>query len=163
MRKRVISTLALSAVAIIVASGLARADVIAHYECNVVGFASQEPLGDRPDHTFTTVEYSCVGLDGLFKGAVYTASNIQEWDGPKATILAGTGVHRIPGSRAVLQLTDGTASVVMKDGKPVGVATSGKGVAKFASGAFAALSGKTVKFTTTPVNPIRFTIEMTTD
>jgi hypothetical protein len=49
----------------------------------------------------------------------------------------------------------------MKDGKFVGNETSGKGIIKFASGPFAALSGKTIKFVTEPVNPIRFTVEFT--
>ena len=158
---RIISMLACLAVGAIATGSLARADTIARYECAVVGLPSPEPIGDRPDHNLLTVEYSCVGVDGLLKGAVYTASNTVEWDGPKGTFLVGTGIHRIPGGRAVMQMTEGTASVVMKDGKPVGNETSGKGIIKFASGTFAALSGKTVKFVTTPVNPIRFTVELT--
>jgi hypothetical protein len=140
---------------------VACADTIARYECAVVGFPSQEPIGDRADHTLSTVEYSCVGVDGLLKGAVYTASNTIEWDGPKGTFLIGGGVHRIPGGRAVTQMIEATASVVMKDGRAVGTETSGRGIIKFASGSFAALSGKTIKFVTKPVNPIRFTIEFT--
>lgn len=91
--------LACSMVGVIAAASLARADTIAHYECAVVGFPSPELVGDRPDHSLLTVEYSCVGVDGLLKGAVYTASNTVEWDGPKGTFLTGSGVHRIPGGR----------------------------------------------------------------
>jgi hypothetical protein len=79
----------------------------------------------------------------------------------KGTFLIGSGVHRLPGRRAVMQMIEGTASTVMKDGKFVGNETSGKGIIKFASGPFAALSGKTIKFVTEPVNPIRFTVEFT--
>jgi hypothetical protein len=79
----------------------------------------------------------------------------------KGTFLIGSGVHRLPGGRAVMQMIEGTASTVMKDGKFVGNETSGKGIIKFASGPFAALSGKTIKFVTEPVNPIRFTVEFT--
>jgi hypothetical protein len=135
--------------------------MIARYECGVVGFPSQEPIGDRADHNLSTVEYSCVGVDGLLKGAVYTASNTVEWDGPRGTFLIGGGVHRIPGGRAVTQMIGATASVVLKEGRVVGIESSGTGIVKFASGSFAALSGKTVKFVTKPVNPIRFTVEFT--
>lgn len=158
---KIISMLACSLVGVIATGSLARADTIAHYECAVVGFPSPEPIGDRPDHNLLTIEYSCVGIDGLLKGAVYTATNTVEWDGAKGTFLIGSGVHPIPGGRAVMQMIEGTASTVMKDGKLVGSETSGKGIIKFASGPFAALSGKTIKFVTEPVNPIRFTVEFT--
>ena len=162
MRKCIISTLALLSVPGVVAVGsLAHADTIAHYECAIIGFPGPEPIGDHPDHNLLTAEYSCVGIDGLLKGAVYTASNTVEWDGPKGTFLVGSGVHRMPGGRAVMQMIEGTAATVMKDGKLVGNETSGKGIIKFASGSFAALSGKTIKFVTKPVNPIRFTVEFT--
>ena len=161
MLKRIISTFAFSMFGVIAAGSLAHADTIAHYECAVVGFSGPEPIGDRPDHNLLTAEYSCVATDGLLKGAVYTASNAVEWDCPKRTFLIGSGVHRIPGGRAVLQMIEGTASAVMKDGKLIGSETSGKGIVKFASGPFAALSGKTIKFVTEPVNPIRFTIDFT--
>lgn len=60
-----------------------------------------------------------------------------------------------------MQVIEGTASTVVKDGRLVGNETTGKGIVKFASGPFAALSGKTIKFATKPVNPIRFTVEFT--
>ena len=85
-------------------------------------------------------------MDGLLKGAVYSASNIGEWDGPQGTFLLAGGIHRIAGGFAVSQLLEGTGSVIMKDGKPVGAIGSGKAVFKFASGTLAALSGKTFKF-----------------
>jgi len=161
MNTRAIAILALSALGVIGMAGSACAETIGQYECAVVGFPSPEPIGDRPDHSLLSVEYSCVGVGGLLKGAVYTASNTVEWDGPKGTFLIGSGVHRIPGGRAVLQMVEGTAAAVMKDGKPVGNETSGKGIIKFASGPFAALSGKTLKFATKPLNPIRFSVEFT--
>ncbi len=141
----------------------ARADVIARYECSLAGFFTQEPIGDRPDHNLVAQDYVCVGVEGVLKGAVYSASNVVEWDGPKATMLIGSGVHRIPGGRLITQLTEGSAQAVMKDGKPVGVASSGKGLIKFASGPFAGLNGKTVQFATKPINPIRFDLEFRAD
>jgi hypothetical protein len=163
MTKRSIVTLAGAALCVIATGELARADMIARYECSTVGFFSQEPLGDRADHNLSAQDYACVGVDGLLKGAVYSASNVVEWDGAKGSIMLGGGVHRIPGGRVVTELTEGAASAVTKEGKPVGVASSGKGIVRFASGAFAGLNGKTVRFTTTPINPIRFNLEFTTD
>ena len=53
--------------------------------------------------------------------------------------------------------------MVMKDGRFVGNEASDKGIVKFASGSFAALNGKQVKFTSTPISPIRFALELTTE
>ena len=72
-------------------------------------------------------------MDGLLKGAVYTGASISEWDGSKGTYLSAGGIHRVAGGLAVTQLTEGTGSVVMKDGKPAGSESSGKGLIKFAS------------------------------
>jgi hypothetical protein len=47
----------------------------------------------------------------------------------------------------------------MKDGKPAGSEASGKTVFKFASGTLAALSGRTVNFTTKPVGLGRFELD----
>ena len=141
----------------------ARADAIARYECSLAGFFTQEPIGDHPDHNLVAQDYVCVGVEGLLKGAVYSASNVVEWEGPKATMVIGGGVHRIPGGRLVTQLTEGSAQAVMKDGKLVGVESLGKGIVKFASGPFAGLNGKTVGFVTKPINPIRFNLEFTAD
>lgn len=163
MTKRGISTILCSALAVIVATHMAHADSIARYECNVVNFPTQEPIGDRPDHTLSVLEYSCLASDGALKGALYTGSNTVEWDGPKGRIVVGGGVHRLPGGRAITELSEGVASIVMKDGKFVGNAAEGKGVVKYAGGAFATLNGKPVKFTSTPVSPIRFVLEMTTE
>jgi hypothetical protein len=161
MSKRFIATFVCSTLSLIGASGFALADTIARYECNVVGPATPEPLGDRNGHGVMVLQYSCFAVDGLMKGAVYTGSTITEWDGPKGTYLFGGGAHRVPGGYAVSQATEGTGAVIMKDGKPAGFETSGKGVFKFASGAIAALSGKAVNFVTKPTGPGRFSLEIT--
>jgi hypothetical protein len=51
----------------------------------------------------------------------------------------------------------------MKDGKPAGNEASGKGVFKFASGIFAALSGKADRWQAKPAGFGRFILEITTD
>jgi hypothetical protein len=53
-----------------------------------------------------------------------------------------------------MQMIEGSASTVMKDGKFVGNETSGKGIIKFASGPFAALSGKTIKHRAGEPDPV---------
>jgi len=163
MKKRSVTVLVGAALGVIAVSQPVRADLIARYECSIAGFYSQEPIGDRPDHNLVVQDYVCVGVDGLLKGAVYSASNTAEWDGPKAAIVFGGGVHRIPGGRVVTQFIEGTAQAVTKDGRPVGVESSGKGIVKFASGPYAGLNGKTVRFVTTAINPIRFNLEFTTE
>ena len=70
-------------------------------------------------------------------------------------------IHRVPGGLAVSQITEGTGSVVLKDGKPVGTNSSGKGIFKFASGSLAALSGKVFKFNSKPTGLGRFDLEFT--
>jgi len=161
MSKRFIAKFLCSALSLIGASGFALAETIGRYECSTIGTASQEPIGDRNGHSLVSIEYSCFGVDGLLKGAVFTASTIQEWDGPQGTFFYSGGIHRAPGGMAVTQLREGTASVVMKDGKAVGTASSGKSVFKFASGTLAALSGRDFKFATKPTSVGRFNLELT--
>ena len=163
MKKRSVIMLSCCVLAISATTQIARADMIARYECNMVDFATQEPIGDRADHTLSFLHYSCVAVDGLLKGALYTGSNTVEWDGVTGRIIVGGGIHRIPGSRLVTQLTEGAVSIVMKDGKFAGNDASGKGTIKFASGAYAALNGKQMKFASTPISPIRFALELTTE
>ena len=164
MDKRIIIvTVVGSTLGLINASGFALAETVGRLECSVVGAVSQDPIGDKDGHRITTVQYSCFGVEGLLKGALYSGFSTSEWDGPQGTYLSGGGIIRVAGGLAVTQLTEGTGSVVMKDGKPAGSEASGKGLIKFASGTLAALSGKTVKFETKPTGVGRFSIELTAD
>lgn len=159
MKNRFTTTLMCSALVSMVATGLACADPIGRYECNVVGIGSPEPLGDRPGHGLMSYQFSCYGVDGMLKGAVYSAVHVSEWDGPQGTFLLAGGVHRIADGFAVTQMAEGSASVIMKDGKPNGVTGSGKAIFKLGSGSLAALSGKTVKFTSRSMGANRFELE----
>jgi hypothetical protein len=161
MGKRFIATFLCSALSLIGASGLALAETIGRYECSIIGTTSPEPIGDRNGHRLVSAQFSCFGVDGLLKGAVYTGSNISEWNGPQGTFLSAGGIHRTSGGLAVTQLTEGTGSVTEKDGRPAGPKTSGKAVFKFASGTLAALSGKVVKFASQPTGVGRFILEFT--
>ncbi|HEV2153954.1 hypothetical protein [Bradyrhizobium sp.] len=141
-------------------SGVAIADTIGRYECNVVGTQAPEPIGDRNGHTLVSTQFSCFGVDGIFKNAVYSATNVTEWDGPgKARQLQAGGVHRTAGGLAVTQIVEGTGSMIMKDEKPIGGQSSGTAAVRFSSGTLAPISGKTLKFTTRTTGLGRFVLE----
>ena len=163
MDKRIIVTAVCSMLGLINASGFALAETVGRYECSVVGAVSQEPIGDKDGHRITGVQYSCSGVEGPVKGAVYTGSSTSEWDGPQGTYLSGGGTVRAAGGLAVTQITEGKGSAVMKDGKPAGSESSGKALFKFASGTLAALSGKMVRWETKPMGFGLFSIELTDD
>lgn len=159
MRHRVVTALMCSTLALIGATSLAHSDTLGRYECNIVGVGSPEPIGDRNGHGLLSYQFSCYGVDGLLKGAVYSAVHVSEWDGPQGTFLLAGGVHRIAGGFAVTQMTDGTATVTMKDGKPAGVTGSGKAMFKLGTGSLAALSGKAARFTSKVTGANRFELE----
>lgn len=161
MSKRFIATMVCSALGLIAASGFAFAESIGRFECNIIDTPGQEPIGDRPGHFLLNLQYSCFAVDGVLKGDVHTASSVSEFDGAKVTFLRGGGIHRAPGGLAVTQIMDGDGSLVTKDDKPLGTASSGKGVFKFASGSLAKLSGKAFSFTSKQTGLGRFEMEYT--
>ena len=156
MKTRTLRYFLCSVICLVGSTGLALADTVGRYQCTVAGPSVPEPLGDRADHTIQTVQYSCIGVDGLLKGAVMTGFSVVEWQAGKSKFLSASSTHRIAGGLAVGQLLEGNGSVVMKDGKPFGQEASGKAAIKFASGALAALSGKNLKWVSTPVSLNRF-------
>jgi hypothetical protein len=157
-RKRLATALACSVVGLC-ASGFALADTIGKYECNVVGSNAPEPLGDRTGHGLVSYQFSCVGMDGLLKGAVYSAVHVSEWDGGQGKFLLAGGVHRTAGGHAVTQMLEGTGSLIMQDGKPVGSIGSGTAIFNLGSGTLSSLSGKKTKFTAKTIAPGRFVLE----
>jgi len=159
MIKRLVTMVACSVLSLIGAVEAAHSDIIGRYECNVLGVSTPEPIGDRPGHGLAQYQYSCVGVEGLLKGAVYSAMNVSEWDGPNGKLILVGGVHRTPGGLAVTQMQEGAVTIEMKDGKAVGLTGSGKAIIKFASGTLAGLSGKTLKFANKSIGFNRFDIE----
>ena len=163
MDKRIIVTVVCSALGSIAASAPALAETVGRFECSVVGAPSQDPIGDKDGHRLTTVQYFCLGVDGLLKDALYSGTATSEWNGSQATYFTGGGTIRVPGGLAVTLLTEGVGSAIMKDGKPAGSEASGKGLFKFASGTLAALSGKVDSWQTKPAGFNRFSLEIATD
>ena len=155
---RAILMIACAMLGIVGSINVAHSDVIGRYECNILGASTPEPIGDRASHGLASYQFSCVGVDGLLKGAVYSAMNVSEWDGSKGKLLLVGGVHRIAGGFAVTQMQKGTASIDMKDGKPAGSTGSGKALVKFATGSLTSLSGKSLKFVTKSIGLNRFDI-----
>lgn len=107
MDKRIIITAVCSTLGLINASGFALAETAGRYECSVVGAVSQEPIGDKDGHRITGVQYSCSGVEGPVKGAVYTGSSTSEWDGPQGTYLSGGGTVRAAGGSRSLKSPKG--------------------------------------------------------
>jgi hypothetical protein len=163
MNKHFVVTVVCSSLGLIGATGFALAETVGRLECSVVGAVSQDPIGDKDGHLIRSVQYSCVGMEGLLKGALYSGSSTSEWDGPQGKYYSGGGIIRVAGGLAVTQLTEGTGSTIMKDGKPAGSEASGRGLIKFASGTLAALSGKADRWEAKPAGFGRFTLEITAD
>jgi hypothetical protein len=162
MDKRIIVTVVCSTIGLISTSGFAVAENIGRFDCSVVGPVSQDPIGDKDGHRLVTVQYSCLGVEGMLKGGLYSGSSTSEWDGPKGTYFTGGGIIRAAEGLAVTQLTEGTGAAIMKDGKAAGNEASGKGLIKFASGTLAALSGKADRWEAKPAGFGRFTLDVTT-
>lgn len=145
------------ALALIGSSGaVSAADAVGSYHFTIVGPSVSEPVGDRPNHALQTLHYSCVGTDELFEGAIMTGNTAIEWRGTEANLLAAITTHRMPGGFAVFQLLEGKGSLVDEKGRPHGSQGQGKASIRFASGGFALLPGKTLRWTSKPVDYQRF-------
>jgi hypothetical protein len=133
------------------------------FTCQGVGLSTVEPVGDRDGHAVAVSEYSCRAESGLAEGGIVTGANTFERDKGVATLLAGNGVIRKPGSIAVYQFTEGKNAFTMADGKVTGFVGEGKYVFKQASGAMAPWAGKggTLKWHSIPGG--MFTGEVTID
>jgi hypothetical protein len=160
MRRSIIALAITTGASLPAIGGAAHAELIARYECNIVGTLGQEPLSDRPGHMLVSFQYSCHGTAGLMKGALYTAYVASEWENQKGIYLYGSGIHRMTDGHAVVQLTEGTGSVVMNDDVPAVSQAKGKVVFKLASGKLASLAGRTVDFTARLTEPGHFIYEM---
>lgn len=127
--------------------------------CTYAGASALEPLGDRQGHAIREVHYVCTGQSGPMQGGTMTATGIYEWSGNEGKLLAANGVMRKPGSVVVFDTTEGSGSLVLVDGRPIGARTTGKGVYRLATGAAADLNGKTFTYSTRPAPNGQFVIE----
>ncbi|MCP3392321.1 hypothetical protein NLM27_26590 [Bradyrhizobium sp. CCGB12] len=139
---------------------IALADSTRRYGCIIDG-TDREPTGDRNGRIIVSLQYTCRVADGLLRDAGITGLSVSEWDNEKGRYLASIDVYRALDGIAIGQLLEGTSSSVTEDNGAVGIAASGKMVFKFASGSLAALSGRTIKFTTKLINSRQFELEFT--
>nr|GAJ37755.1 hypothetical protein BDOA9_0203730 [Bradyrhizobium sp. DOA9] len=130
------------------------------YSCTVEG-SDREPVGDRDGHLIVSLQYTCHVANGALKDSGITGLFVSEWSSEKQTYLASLDVHRALDGFAVSQLLEGIGSSLMEDNRAAGIAASGKTVFKFASGSLAVLSGRTVTFTTKPLDYRQFEMEFT--
>jgi len=116
----------LAAAAAVIAAGVLAASSPAQaaegykFTCQGVGVNTVEPVGDRDGHAVTISEYSCRAESGRAEGGVVTGANTYERDKGVATLLAGNGVIRKPGSIAVYQFIEARNAFTMADGKVTG-------------------------------------------
>jgi hypothetical protein len=134
------------------------------FSCQVVGGSgTPEPLGDREGHNITVLTASCRSAGGVLDGALTTAQEIWEWDGPNAKMLLESGVIRKPGALATFELTEGNLALTMTDGKVTGFTASGKGRWPTASGTAASLAGKSGTFKSWPTGAGQWEAEWTVE
>ena len=141
---------AAAAIAIAARPLVAVAQEVMKFSCQAVGSMAPEPLGDHEGHSITVVTASCRTAGGVLDGALTTAQEIWEWDGPNGKMLLESGVIRKPGALATFELTDGQIALTMADGKVTGFTASGKGRWPTATGAAASLAGKSGSFKSWP-------------
>lgn len=159
MRKFLIAGILASAFGLVGAGGSAHADSIGRYECNIMGAVGLEPIGDHDGHLLRSFDYSCAGVEGIFKGALLSAVSVSEIDGSRVTFHLVGGVHRTAGGLAVGESLEGTGSSVMQEGGRARTPSAGTMIFKFASGKLASLSGKTFKWAAKPIGFNRFELE----
>ncbi|HEX7438336.1 MAG TPA: hypothetical protein VF308_16660 [Caldimonas sp.] len=133
---------AVAAAGAFLASSPAQAAEGYKFTCQGVGMSTVEPVGDRDGHAVSVGEYSCRAESGRAEGGIVSGANTWERDKGVATLLAGDGVIRKPGSIAVYQFTEGKNAFTMADGKVTGYEGEGKFLFKQASGVMAPWAGK---------------------
>lgn len=128
------------------------------YACTITA-ADREPVGVRNERVVLTVQYGCRITDGSDPGI--TAVSVSEWAADKGTYLASLEFHGAPEGVAIGQLSEATGFSSLEGEQGIAVAASGTAVFNFASGSLAALSGKTLKFTTKLTGLRSFELEFT--
>lgn len=162
MKNRSLMLAICASLILLTSSGLAMAQSFKH-TCMSVGSNLPEPLGDREGHGIQVTDASCISEGDSMDGAVMTSRTIWEFDKGAWNILSGDGVTRMRGVASAYRTTAGSLTFVMKDGKPVGWTATGKGVFTLATGAAAALAGKTFTWTANATGPRRYTMESKVD
>jgi hypothetical protein len=157
------SCLCAAALALAATGAAAQSGPTAKLYCHTVGNGAPEALGDREGHTVAVGQFTCRVEGGPTDGGILTGITIVEWDKGSAVLLSGTGITRKPGAVTAYQHLEGKSSLVMTDGKPTGVAGSGRGRYTLATGSAASLVGKTYGYTFSTTGPGQFVVEVKHD
>jgi hypothetical protein len=80
-----------------------------------------------------------------------------------ATLIAGGGVLRSPGTTSVFENTEETGDATVADGKITGFASSGRGKIIWATGPAAASVGKSYSYTTKSTGSGQIAVETSAD
>jgi hypothetical protein len=129
--------------------------------CHSAGYSPPEQLGDREGHSIEVGQYACRSEGGLLDGGWLTGVSIWEYDKANAVLVSGTGITRKPGAGyAAFQQIEGKLALTLSDGKVTGASGTGRSRIVMATGAAAALKGKTVGFTFKITGPGQFVVDV---
>jgi hypothetical protein len=116
--------------------------------------APQPIIGDPQGRMIAVYDITCTVIEGSPHGGVYSGKEIVEWDNTHASLIAGSGVLRSPGSTVVLQDINEDGEATLTDGKVTGFTSSGRSKIIWASSSVvAAMVGKTFSHTTNSTGP----------
>lgn len=158
-----VSCIGIAGSVVICASAFAQSGQSSRVLCHSVGSSAPEPLGDRDGHSISVGEGSCRVEGGLLDGGILTGGLIYEWDKTNGVLLSGSGVTRKPGATSAYQHSEGKIALTISDGRVVGSSGSGRGRYTMATGAAAALSGKTYSYTFKTTGPGQAVYEVKID
>ncbi|WP_439406284.1 hypothetical protein ACNJX9_33350 [Bradyrhizobium sp. DASA03076] len=158
MTQSFLATILCSVFGLIGMAGVSLAGPIGGYDCAIIATA-RYAVGDRNEHDVVSFQYTCNGVDGVFKNAVVTAISVVELDNEEGTFMGSFSLHRSPDGFAAEQLLEGIGDIVVEGDNAVGIEAYGKTSFKFASGALECLAEKTVKFTAKPTGFGKFKLE----
>jgi hypothetical protein len=127
--------------------------------CHNVDEGAPQPIGDREGHMMAIYDVTCSVVEGQPSGGVSSGKVIVEWDKTHATLIAGGGVMRSPGSIVVFQNTEEMGDATVADGKVTGFASSGRGKIIWSTGVDAPSVGKSYSYTTKLTGPGQSIVE----
>jgi hypothetical protein len=129
-------------------------------DCYAVGTRSVEPLSDQPGHFLQVSEIAGLWKGGEWDGYVMTAHTVWAYEhASNGTLAAGMAVLRKPGALIVLEQGAGKSRLTLTNGVLSAWEASATATVKLASGAGAALQGRTAEWSGRLVAPGHFALE----
>jgi hypothetical protein len=153
-----IGVLVVSSIAL-AASSVARAEVTYHSDCQVVDTTRLANFGHDGSPAQLS-HFTCHIIGGPLHGSFVTGTNI--WDmsnGTGGVLLGSIAIAQRAGSNVLYEVHDGTRHQQTREGKVAGWGASSWGVYTSATGAAAALKGKTFTSVVHSTGPRTFTVE----